>query len=147
MKVALGSDHAGLELRQAVREHLQNKGHEVVDMGTESAASTDYPIYAEKVAESIVQHQADLGILVCGSGVGMSMAANRVSGIRAVLATNEYLAEMSRAHNNANVLCLGQRILGVGVALNIVDAFLSTPFEGGRHQRRIDQIESIGKAK
>jgi glycine hydroxymethyltransferase len=145
MKIVLGSDHAGLELRQAVREHLQNNGHEVIDVGTQESASTDYPIYAEKVTSSVVQRQADLGILVCGSGVGMSMAANRISGIRAVLATNDYLAELARWHNNANVLCLGQRVLGVGVALKVVDTFLSTPFEGGRHQKRVDQIEAMGK--
>jgi ribose 5-phosphate isomerase B len=144
VKIGIGSDHAGLKLKRAVVEHLKKQGHEVVDVGTESNESTDYPIYALKVARGVAAKDFEQGVLVCGTGTGMAIAANKVRGVRAAPATNEFLARMARAHNDANVLCLGERVVGEGVAQGIVDAFLQTPYEGGRHQRRVDLI---GKAE
>jgi ribose 5-phosphate isomerase B len=126
-----------------VAEHLAQAGHTVTDHGPDSGDSVDYPDYAEKVARAVADDASDLGILVCGSGVGMSIAANKVQGVRAALCANAYLGEMARAHNNANVLCLGERITGVGLALTIVDAFVSTKFEGGRHSRRVEKIAEL----
>lgn len=138
--VIIGSDHAGLALKQLVVAHLQAKGHQVEDLGPQTADSCDYPRYAGKVAERVLE-TGGFGILVCGTGIGMSMAANRVPGIRAALCTCEFHARATRQHNNANVLCLGERVTGPGVAVNLVDIFLDTPFEGGRHQRRIEQFD------
>ncbi len=143
MQIAIASDHAGLELRRVIADHLAQAGHTVTDHGPDSGDSVDYPDYAEKVARAVADDASDLGILVCGSGVGMSIAANKVQGVRAALCANAYLGEMARAHNNANVLCLGERITGVGLALTIVDAFVSTKFEGGRHSRRVDKIAEL----
>ena len=143
MQIAIASDHAGLELRRVIADHLAQAGHTVTDHGPDSGDSVDYPAYAEKVARAVADDASDLGILVCGSGVGMSIAANKVQGVRAALCANAYLGEMARAHNNANVLCLGERITGVGLALTIVDAFVSTKFEGGRHSRRVDKIAEL----
>jgi len=126
-----------------IAEHLAQAGHTVTDHGPDSGDSVDYPDYAEKVARAVADDASDLGILVCGSGVGMSIAANKVQGVRAALCANAYLGEMARAHNNANVLCLGERITGVGLALTIVDAFVSTKFEGGRHSRRVEKIAEL----
>lgn len=143
MKVAAASDHAGLELKQWVVEHLRQSGHTVVDLGPASNDSVDYPDFAQKVAQAVRDGQVDRGVLVCGTGVGMSMSANRVPSIRAALCTDEFTARMTRAHNDANVLCLGQRVIGVGVALGIVDAFMSTPFEGGRHAQRVQKMSAL----
>ena len=143
MKIAIASDHAGFELKNTIIEHLTQAGHQPVDLGPEVKESVDYPDYAEKVANSVAGDTSDLGILVCGSGVGMSIAANKVAGVRAALCGSAYLSGMARAHNNANVLCLGERITGVGLALSIVDMFVSTNFEGGRHSRRLDKIAEI----
>jgi ribose 5-phosphate isomerase B len=143
VQIAIASDHAGLELRKVIAEHLAQAGHTVTDHGPDSGDSVDYPDYAEKVARAVVGDASDLGVLVCGSGIGMSIAANKVQGVRAALCANAYLGEMARAHNNANVLCLGERITGVGLALTIVDAFVSTKFEGGRHSRRVDKIAEL----
>ena len=143
MQIAIASDHAGLELRRVIADHLAQAGHTVTDHGPDSGDAVDYPDYAEKVARAVADDASDLGILVCGSGVGMSIAANKVQGVRAALCANAYLGEMARAHNNANVLCLGERITGVGLALTIVDAFVSTKFEGGRHSRRVDKIAEL----
>ena len=143
MQIAIASDHAGLELRRVIADHLAQAGHTVTDHGPDSGDSVDYPDYAEKVARAVADDASDLGILVCGSGVGMSIAANKVQGVRAALCANAYLGEMARAHNNANVLCLGERITGVGLALTIVDAFVSTKFDGGRHSRRVDKIAEL----
>ncbi len=142
MRVVLASDHAGRTLRQAVVAHL-SATHTTSDLGTDGDASVDYPDYASKVARAVARGEADLGILVCGTGIGMSMAANRVKGVRAALCTNELMAKMARAHNDANVLCLGERVIGQGLALAIADAFVSTKFEAGRHARRVALIESI----
>ncbi len=143
MKISLGADHAGFELKERVREHLKQQGIEVHDRGTVSNDSVDYPDFAREVGEEVAAHQADLGILVCGSGVGMSIAANKVPGIRAANVSTEYEAEMSRRHNDANVLSIGARVLDEAKAMAIVDKWLHTDFEGGRHQRRVDKIMAI----
>jgi len=143
MKIALGADHAGYELKDRIKHHLEQQGISVRDEGTCSAESVDYPDYARAVAHDVSQQRADLGILVCGSGIGMAIAANKVEGIRAANVSSEYEAQMSREHNNANVLALGARILQPEEALRIVDTWLATPFAGGRHERRIEKISAI----
>jgi ribose 5-phosphate isomerase B len=140
--VFLGSDHAGLELKTVVAAHLAAAGHSVVDLGPSEAKSVDYPDFAKAVCAKVLETQGACGILICGTGIGMSMAANRIPGIRAALCVNEYLARMTRLHNDANVLCLGERVIGQGLAASIVAAFMDTAFEGGRHQRRVDLIET-----
>ncbi len=144
--VFIGSDHAGLNLKSALVDHLTAAGHEVVDLGPNEPASVDYPDFAKRVCQKVLGAPGAAGILICGTGIGMSMAANRIPGIRAALCVNEYLARMTRLHNDANVLCLGERVLGVGLAASIADVFLETGFEGGRHQRRVELIESCGVA-
>jgi ribose 5-phosphate isomerase B len=143
MRVAIGADHAGFELKEKVRARLAAEGIEVADHGTVSNESVDYPDFARAVAHEVADHRADLGILVCGSGIGMAIAANKVPGVRAANVTNEYEAQMSREHNDANVLAIGARILDEEKALQIVDKWLHTPFAGGRHQRRVDKISDI----
>jgi ribose 5-phosphate isomerase B len=143
MKIALGADHAGFELKQKIKDHLIAEGYQVDDRGTISNESVDYPDFARLVADEVAHHQADLGVLVCGSGVGMAIAANKVPGIRAANVTTEYEAQMSREHNDANVLSLGGRMLEEQQAFKIVDLWLRTPFAGGRHQRRVDKITQI----
>lgn len=143
LKIAFGCDHAGVELREAVVAAVQALGHEVVDFGTHSRESVDYPDFAERVATAVRAGECQFGIVVCGTGVGISISANKVAGIRAALCGNEYMARMSRLHNNANVLALGARVTGPGLAQDIVTAFLETEFEGGRHQRRIEKISTL----
>jgi ribose 5-phosphate isomerase B len=143
MKIAIGADHAGFELKQKVKQHLLDKGLQVDDKGTNSLDSVDYPDFARRVGEDVVQKRADLGILVCGTGIGMSMAANKVLGIRAANVSTEFEAQMAREHNDANVLTLGARVLEVPVALKLVDKWLDTQFAGGRHQLRVDKIMKI----
>lgn len=143
MRIAIGCDHGGLNLKNEIIEHLNAKGIEVVDYGTKTTESTNYAIYSEKVAEVVTNKEFDFGILVCGTGQGIGLAANKVSGIRAVTVSDVFSAEMTRAHNNANILCLGERVLGFGLALKIVDTFLETKFEGGRHATRVDLITEI----
>ena len=140
--LVFGSDHAGFHLKQTLTEHLQGRGFEIVDVGTHTLDSCDYPAIAAKLAEKVLAEKA-LGVLICGSGIGVSMTANRFHGIRAALCTNEYMARMSRMHNDANVLCLGERIIGVDLAKGILDAFLATSFEGDRHLRRINLIDTV----
>ncbi len=140
--VVIGSDHAGFDLKTAVTRHLQEAGFEIKDLGARSKESCDYPLVAGDVCREVLA-SGHPGILICGTGMGMSMAANRLPGIRAALCTNEYLARMTRAHNNANVLCLGSRVLGDELAKSIVNVFLAADFEGERHQRRIEQIETL----
>lgn len=140
MRIAIGADHAGYQLKEALIKGVLAP-HEVIDLGTHSSHEpVDYPVYAFAVAEAVADKKADYGILICGTGIGMAMAASRVPGIRAATCTNVYMARMARAHNDANVLCLGGRVLGVGLAEEIVRAFLTTPFEGGRHARRLALI-------
>jgi ribose 5-phosphate isomerase B len=144
-KVIAGSDHAGLALRAEVVKVAAAKGFEVEDLGPFSGESVDYPDYAERVARAVAAGAARFGILVCGTGIGMSIAANKVKGVRAALCTTELEARMSRAHNDANVLCLGERVIGTGLGAAIVDAFLGTPFEAGRHARRVEKIGALEK--
>ena len=143
MKISLGADHAGFELKERIKQTLEQQGVIVDDQGTMSTASVDYPDFAKKVGEQVAIKQADCGILVCGSGIGMSIAANKVPGVRAANVTSEYEAQMSREHNDANVLALGARILDEATALKIVDKWLHTSFAGGRHQARVDKITAI----
>ncbi|HEV3472064.1 MAG TPA: ribose 5-phosphate isomerase B [Actinomycetota bacterium] len=143
MRIVLGADHAGFALKTAVAKHLADLGHEVIDLGTDSEASTDYPPFCAAVGRAVATGDADLGIVMGGSGQGEAIAANKVRGVRAALCHDEWTARFARSHNDANVLSLGGRILGEGLALAIVDQFLTTDFEGGRHQRRLDQIADI----
>lgn len=143
MRVALGADHAGFELKEKIRQHLADKGIKVEDFGANSGASVDYPDYARVVSEEVVGKRADLGILVCGSGIGMAIAANKIHGIRAANANSEVEAQLSREHNNANVLTIGARLLQEGEAMRIVDRWLNTEFSGGHHQRRVDKISGL----
>src|SRR5450631_1415964 len=143
MKIAVGSDHAGFELKEKIKLKLQSQGLTIDDRGTHSADSCDYPDYAQAVAEQVAAHGADFGILVCGTGIGMSIAANKVPGIRAARVVSESDAELSREHNDANVLTLGARVTGDDEAFKIIDKWLATPFAGGRHARRVDKIMAI----
>lgn len=146
-KIALGADHAGWELKDKIKAHLAQQGYEVDDRGTSSGESVDYPDFARSVGEEVAGKRADLGVLVCGSGIGMAIAANKVPGIRAANVSSEYEAQMCREHNDANVLALGARIVHPDEALMIVEKFLHTQFAGGRHQRRIDKIAAIEQAE
>jgi ribose 5-phosphate isomerase B len=143
MKIIVGCDHGGFELKEKILSFLKSGGHEVEDIGTHSSDSVDYPPYAVKVAEAIVRGSVDRGILICGSGIGMCITANRTAGIRAVQASEPYSARMSRRHNDSNVLCLGGRFIGQDMALEIIDTWLKEGFEGGRHQRRVEMIDSL----
>lgn len=143
MRLAVGSDHAGYRLKQDVLDWLKEMGHEATDMGTASPQSVDYPDFARAVCEAVAAGEASLGILVCGTGLGMAIAANKVRGIRAVTCSDTFSARCSREHNDANVLCLGERVVGPGVARDIVETWLGAAFAGGRHQRRVDKISDI----
>lgn len=143
MKIAIGCDHGGLEHKNAIAEHLKERNIEVCDFGIYEQVSVDYPDIAVKVAEAVVKNECELGILVCGTGIGMSMAANKVKGIRAAACSDHFSAKYTRLHNNANILCLGGRVIGIGTAVELADLFIDTSFEGGRHQRRIDKITEI----
>lgn len=147
MKIAIGSDHVGYDMKSEIIEYLQEKGYEIEDFGAHSDEKTDYPIYGKLVAEAVASKQCDLGILICGTGVGISIAANKVDNIRAVVCSEPYSARLSRQHNNANILAFGARVVGLELAKMIVDEFLTTEFEGGRHQRRVDMISEIEKSK
>ena len=140
MKIAIGCDHTGLDLKRALLDSIL-KEHEVVDMGTNSKESVDYPDIAKEVAHAVVSGEVENGILICGTGIGMAMAAGKVKGIRAARCSEPYSAEMSRRHNDANILCFGARVIGSGMAEKIVEKWLSTPFDGGRHARRVGKIE------
>ncbi|HNU68493.1 MAG TPA: ribose 5-phosphate isomerase B [Myxococcota bacterium] len=143
MKIGIGSDHAGCGLKARIVQHLAAAGHQVTDVGTDSPdRSVDYPVYARKVAQSVASGDLELGILVCGTGIGMSIAANKIDGIRAALIHDHVTARMARMHNNANVICMGARLLAAEYAIDLVDQFLSCPFEQ-RHQRRLDLITDI----
>ncbi|HBM74188.1 MAG TPA: ribose 5-phosphate isomerase B [Clostridiaceae bacterium] len=143
MKIAVGSDHGGFHLKQVVMKHLDELGLEYKDFGCESCASVDYPDYALAVAEAIVSGEFDRGIIICGTGIGISISANKVPGIRAALCSDTYSAKMSRQHNDANVLAFGERVIGPGLALDIVDMFLKEKFLGGRHAVRVNKIKMI----
>ena len=148
MKIAIAADHGGYELKEKIKEYLESiyandKDVEILDIGTDSDASVDYPMYGKKCAEKVASGQAQKGIVICGTGIGISIAANKVKGIRCALCTNEKMAEMSRKHTDANMLALGGRITDPDTALRIVDVWLKTNFEGGRHKRRVDMLDCI----
>ncbi|WP_218822755.1 ribose 5-phosphate isomerase B [Thermoanaerobacterium thermosaccharolyticum] len=145
--IALGSDHAGYELKIEIAKYLKEKGIEYIDFGTYGTERVDYPIFALKVANEVASGKCEKGILFCGTGVGISIAANKVKGIRAVVCSEPYSAALSRAHNNTNILALGSRVVGLELAKMIVDQWLNTPYEGGRHQKRIDQISKIERGE
>lgn len=145
MRIAIGSDHGGFQLKNAIIKHLEEKGVEVKDFGTLSEESCDYPDYSLKVAEEVATKNYEFGILICGTGIGISIAANKVPGIRAALCSDTFSAHATREHNNANILAMGQRVVGEGLALDIVDTFLNSKFEGGRHEKRINKITEIEK--
>ncbi|MBW2618516.1 MAG: ribose 5-phosphate isomerase B [Deltaproteobacteria bacterium] len=141
MKIAIGSDHAGVELKQTLKDWLAGQGHQVNDLGPATTDSTDYPTYAQMVAQEVADDRAERGILICGTGIGMAIAANRFRGVRAANCNDPFSARMSREHNDANILALGARIVAPGLAQEIVETWLQTPFQGGRHQRRLDLLD------
>lgn len=145
MKIVLGSDHAGFFLKEKIKDFLEQEGYEVIDVGTNSTVSVDYPEYGYKAIEKILKGEAERGILICGTGIGMSIVANRFTKIRAALCHEPFSAQMARRHNDANVLVLGGRLIGDGMAIEIVKTFLTTDFEKGRHERRINLIEEFSK--
>lgn len=145
MKIAIGSDHGGYLLKENIKEYLLAHHYEIEDFGTHSTNSVDYPDFAQAVAEAVADGQFDRGILICGTGLGISIAANKVRGIRAAVVHESFSAKMSRQHNNANILALGGRVVGPDLAMEIVDVWLNTPFEGGRHERRVNKIGAIEK--
>lgn len=141
--IAIGSDHGGYLLKEEIKKHLKEKGYEFKDFGTDSTASCDYPVYAEKVCRAVQSGECEKGILICGTGIGMSMCANKCKGIRAAVCGDHFSAEFTRKHNNANVLCLGARVIGAGVAMQLVDIFLTTEYEGGRHEKRVEMMMQL----
>jgi ribose 5-phosphate isomerase B len=141
--IAIASDHAALDLKSEIKKHLEEQGFEVTDYGTYTPDSCNYPDYAEKVCDAVTGGKQDLGILVCGTGIGMSMAANKCKGIRAACCTDTFSARFTRLHNDANVLCMGARVIGAGLACDIADIFINTDFEGGRHQTRVDMVMAL----
>jgi ribose 5-phosphate isomerase B len=145
LRIAVGGDHAGFALKEKVREYLASRGFEVEDAGPSSADSVDYPDFAEKVAERVASRKADFGVLMCGTGLGVAIAANKVPGIRAATCNDTLSAHFARAHNDANILAMGGRLIDVATAQEVLDTWFSTPFEGGRHQRRVDKIAIIEK--
>lgn len=145
MKIGIGNDHAAVEMKQQVVEYLESKGIEVVNYGTDTNESCNYPEYGEKVGRAVVSGEVDLGILICGTGVGISLAANKVKGVRAVVCSEAYSAKLSRQHNDTNVLAFGARVIGIEVAKMIIDEWLNAEFMGGRHQTRVDMIMDIEK--
>lgn len=143
MKIAIGNDHIAIDMKNHITEYLKNKGYEVINFGTNSTERTDYPIYAEKVANAVIKNEADCGILICGTGVGITISANKVNGIRAVVCSEPYTAKLAKEHNNANILGFGARVIGTATAEMIVDAYLNAEYEGGRHQKRLNLISKI----
>lgn len=143
MKIALASDHGGFRLKEAIKKHLEARGIETLDLGTNSEESVDYPLYGKACGEAVAGGEAELGIVVCGTGIGISMAANKVKGIRCGLCTSVEMARLTKQHNNANILALGGRTTEENLAMEIVDAWLDASFEGGRHQRRVDMLNQM----
>ena len=146
-RIIMGSDHAGYNLKLKVKAHLEARGFEVMDVGTNTPESCNYTVYADALCKTIQNGDAPLGILICGTGIGMSMAANKHKGIRAACCENTFSARMTRMHNDANVLCLGERVMGYGLACDMADLFVDTPFEGGRHQARVDDLNALDESK
>ena len=148
MKIAIGSDHAGFVLKNLLRDQLIADGHDVIDSGAYSADSSDYPDFASLVGHSVASRQSELGVLICGTGIGVSIAANKVHGVRAAAVSDPVSARLARSHNNANVVCVGERIIGVEVAIEIIKVFLETPFSNGeRHNRRIEKVSQMETEK
>ncbi|HBE07711.1 MAG: ribose 5-phosphate isomerase B [Lachnospiraceae bacterium] len=143
MKIAIGNDHAAVEMKNEIKAYLESKGHEVINFGTDTSDSCDYPVYGQKVAEAVASGQAEEGVLICGTGIGISLAANKVPGIRAAVCSEPVSARLAKQHNDANIIAFGARIVGLEEAKAIVDAFFDAEFEGGRHQRRIDLITAV----
>lgn len=141
MKIAIGNDHAGTSFKEELVTFLVNNGHEVINCGTDTDSSVDYPDFAKAVSNLVLEKKADFGVLICGTGIGISIAANKISGIRAALCTNEICARLAREHNNANIIAFGARVTGVDLAKSCLKTFLSAEFEGGRHSRRVNKIE------
>ena len=147
MKIAIGNDHGGVEFKQHLVQYLEGKGYEVVNFGSDTTDSTDYPIYAERVSRAVVSGECDKGILVCGTGIGISISANKIHGVRCALCSEPVSAELARLHNDANIIALGARTIGPVMAEAVVDVFLNTGFEGGRHQRRVDMIMKLDRGE
>lgn len=145
MKIALACDHGGLNLKEAIKKHLVKNNYEVIDFGTNGTESVDYPDYAYKAAKSVANGETECGILVCGTGIGIGIAANKVKGIRCATLGDTFSARMTKAHNDSNMIALGERVTGIGLGIDIVDAYLNSSFEGGRHQNRVDKIMEIEK--
>ena len=143
MKIAIGNDHVAVEMKKHIVKYLEGKGYEIVNFGTDSTERADYPVYGKRVADAVASGACELGILICGTGIGISLAANKVKGIRAAVCSEAYSAALTRRHNNANIIAFGARVVGTAVAETIVDAFLEAEFEGGCHARRIDMITDI----
>ena len=143
MKIAIGNDHVAVGMKNHITEYLTAKGHEIVNFGTDSSERCDYPVYGKKVADAVAGGECELGILICGRGIGISLAANKVKGIRAAVCSDPYSARLTRQHNNANIIAFGARVIGEATAEMIVDEFLNAEYEGGRHQTRIDMISAI----
>ena len=147
MKIAIGNDHVAVEMKREIKEYLEDKGYEVTDVGTNSSERFDYPVSGYKVGKMVASGEAGLGILICGTGVGISLAANKVHGVRACVCSDPYTARLSRQHNNSNVLAFGARVIGIELAKMIVDEWLQAEFQGGRHQARIDMLSQIEKTQ
>ena len=147
MRIIIGNDHIGYDLKMHIKEYLTKKGHDVMDVGTHDTARTDYPIYAKKAAQAILNGECEKGILICGTGMGISIAANKVKGIRAAVCSESYSAQMATEHNNANIIAFGSRVVGTAVAELIVDAFINSSFEAERHQKRVDMISEMEKCE
>jgi ribose 5-phosphate isomerase B len=143
MKIGIANDHSALEMKKEIIAYLESKGHEIIDYGTNSTESTDYPIWGEKVANAVASGEVEKGIAICGTGLGISLACNKVNGIRACVCSEPYTAKYSRLHNNCNIICFGARVIGIEMAKMIVDEFFETEFEGGRHERRVNMITDI----
>ena len=143
MKIGIANDHASVEMKQQVVAYLKEKGYDVVNYGTDSTESCDYPVYGEKIGHAVASGEVDFGIAICGTGLGISLAANKVHGIRAAVCSEPYTARLSRQHKNANILAFGSRVIGIELAKMIIDEFLGAEFEGGRHQRRVDMIMDV----
>lgn len=143
MKIAIGNDHVAVEMKNHITKYLKEKGHEVINFGTDSSDRCDYPVYGKRVADAVASGKCERGILICGTGIGISLAANKVKGIRAAVCSEAYSARLTRQHNDANIIAFGARVVGDATAKMIVDEFINTEYEGGRHQRRIDMITAI----
>lgn len=147
MKIAIGNDHVAVEMKNHIKKYLEEKGHEIINFGTDSSERCDYPVYGKKVADAVASGECERGILICGTGIGISLAANKVKGIRAAVCSEAYSARLTRQHNNANIIAFGARVIGIATAEMIVDEFLNAEYEGGRHQNRIDMISAIEKGE